>query len=87
MLQEKDIEVLLKRKEKVNTQIEMIEKQNEEIKSEIVKGIKELKEIGIEINKDNLDEQYEKFSKLLQEQYDNLKKEVEIAEKELEGII
>ena len=64
MLQEKDIETLLKRKDKVNTQIEVIEKQNEEIKKDIMVKIKELKDLGIEITKDNLQEQYDKFNKL-----------------------
>lgn len=86
MLQEKDIEALLKRKDKVNTQIEVIEKQNEEIKKDIMVKIKELKDLGIEITKDNLQEQYDKFNKLLEKQYEELKAEVEKAEGELNGL-
>lgn len=86
MLQEKDIEILLKRKDKVNTQIEIIEKQNEEIKKDIMLKIKELKEIGIEITKDNLQEQYDKYNNLLEKQYNELKIEVEKAESELNGL-
>lgn len=86
MLQEKDIEMLLKRKDKINTQIEIIEKQNEEIKKDIMAKIKELKEIGIEITKDNLQEQYDKYNDLVEKQYNELKAEVEKAENELNGL-
>lgn len=83
MLQEKDIEMLLKRKDKINTQIEIIEKQNEEIKKDIMAKIKELREIGIEITKDNLQEQYDKYNDLVEKQYNELKAEVEKAENEV----
>jgi EAL domain-containing protein (putative c-di-GMP-specific phosphodiesterase class I) len=86
MLQEKDIEMLLKRKDKINTQIEIIEKQNEEIKKDIMNKIKELKELGIEITKDNLQEQYDKYNDLVEKQYNELKVEVEKAENELNGL-
>lgn len=86
MLQEKDIEMLLKRKDKINTQIEIIEKQNEEIKKDIMNKIKELKELGIEITKDNLQEQYDKYNNLVEKQYNELKAEVEKAESELNGL-
>lgn len=86
MLQEKDIEMLLKRKDKINTQIEIIEKQNEEIKKDIMNKIKELKELGIEITKDNLQEQYGKYNDLVEKQYNELKVEVEKAESELNGL-
>lgn len=86
MLQEKDIEMLLKRKDKINTQIEVIEKQNEEIKRDIMAKIKELKELGIEITKDNLQEQYDKYNGLVEKQYNELKVEVEKAENELNGL-
>lgn len=86
MLQEKDIEMLLKRKDKINTQIEIIEKQNEEIKKDIMNKIKELKELGIEITKDNLQEQYDKYNNLVEKQYNELKVEVEKAENELNGL-
>lgn len=86
MLQEKDIEMLLKRKDKINTQIEIIEKQNEEIKKDIMNKIKELKELGIEITKDNLQEQYAKYNDLVEKQYNELKVEVEKAENELNGL-
>lgn len=86
MLQEKDIEMLLKRKDKINTQIEIIEKQNEEIKKDIMNKIKELKELGIEITKDNLQEQYDKYNNLVEKQYNELKVEVEKAESELNGL-
>lgn len=86
MLQEKDIEMLLKRKDKINTQIEIIEKQNEEIKKDIMNKIKELKELGIEITKDNLQEQYDKYNNLVEKQYNELKVEVEKAEGELNGL-
>lgn len=86
MLQEKDIEMLLKRKDKINTQIEVIEKQNEEIKKDIMAKIKELKELGIEITKDNLQEQYDKYNDLVEKQYNELKVEVEKAENELNGL-
>jgi EAL domain-containing protein (putative c-di-GMP-specific phosphodiesterase class I) len=86
MLQEKDIEMLLKRKDKINTQIEIIEKQNEEIKKDIMNKIKELKELGIEITKDNLQEQYGKYNDLVEKQYNELKVEVEKAENELNGL-
>lgn len=86
MLQEKDIEMLLKRKDKINTQIEIIEKQNEEIKKDIMNKIKELKELGIEITKDNLQEQYDKYNDLVEKQYNELKAEVEKAENELNGL-
>lgn len=86
MLQEKDIEMLLKRKDKINTQIEIIEKQNEEIKKDIMNKIKELKELGIEITKDNLQEQYDKYNDLVEKQYNELKAEVEKAESELNGL-
>lgn len=86
MLQEKDIEMLLKRKDKINTQIEIIEKQNEEIKKDIMNKIKELKELGIEITKDNLQEQYSKYNDLVEKQYNELKVEVEKAENELNGL-
>lgn len=86
MLQEKDIEMLLKRKDKINTQIEIIEKQNEEIKKDIMNKIKELKELGVEITKDNLQEQYGKYNDLVEKQYNELKVEVEKAENELNGL-
>lgn len=86
MLQEKDIEILLKRKDRINTQIEIIEKQNEEIKKDIMNKIKELKELGIEITKDNLQEQYGKYNDLVEKQYNELKVEVEKAENELNGL-
>lgn len=86
MLQEKDIEMLLKRKDKINTQIEIIEKQNEEIKKDIMNKVKELKELGIEITKDNLQEQYAKYNDLVEKQYNELKVEVEKAENELNGL-
>lgn len=86
MLQEKDIEMLLKRKDKINTQIEIIEKQNEEIKKDIMNKVKELKELGIEITKDNLQEQYGKYNDLVEKQYNELKVEVEKAENELNGL-
>lgn len=86
MLQEKDIEMLLKRKDKINTQIEIIERQNEEIKKDIMNKIKELKELGIEITKDNLQEQYGKYNDLVEKQYNELKVEVEKAENELNGL-
>lgn len=86
MLQEKDIEALLKRKDKVNTQIEVIEKQNEETKKDIMVKIKELKDLGIEITKDNLQEQYDKYNDLVEKQYNELKVEVEKAENELNGL-
>lgn len=86
MLQEKDIEMLLKRKDKINTQIEIIEKQNEEIKKDIMNKIKELKELGVEITKDNLQEQYDKYNDLVEKQYNELKVEVEKAESELNGL-
>jgi len=86
VLQEKDIEMLLKRKDKINTQIEIIEKQNEEIKKDIMNKIKELKELGIEITKDNLQEQYDKYNDLVEKQYNELKVEVEKAENELNGL-
>lgn len=86
MLQEKDIEMLLKRKDKINTQIEIIERQNEEIKKDIMVKIKELKELGIEITKDNLQEQYGKYNDLVEKQYNELKVEVEKAENELNGL-
>jgi EAL domain-containing protein (putative c-di-GMP-specific phosphodiesterase class I) len=86
VLQEKDIEMLLKRKDKINTQIEIIEKQNEEIKKDIMNKIKELKELGIEITKDNLQEQYGKYNDLVEKQYNELKVEVEKAENELNGL-
>ena len=86
MLQEKDIEMLLKKKDKINTQIEVIEKQNEEIKKDIMAKIKELKELGIEITKDNLQEQYDKYNDLVEKQYNELKVEVEKAENELNGL-
>lgn len=86
MLQEKDIEMLLKRKDKINTQIEIIEKQNEEIKKDIMAKLKELKELGIEITKDNLQEQYDKYNDLVEKQYNELKVEVEKAENELNGL-
>lgn len=86
MLQEKDIEMLLKRKDKINTQIEVIGKQNEEIKKDIMNKIKELKELGVEITKDNLQEQYDKYNDLVEKQYNELKAEVEKAENELNGL-
>ena len=83
-MQEKDVEQLIKRRDKVNTQIEMFEQQNKQIEQEISKLITELKADGVEVNVDNVNQVYTKYEEIYNKEYTELKLAVEKAERELQ---
>ena len=87
IMQEKDVELLIKRRDKINNQVEILQKQNKDIQDEIDSAIKELQDKGIDIAIDNIEEVFAEYEKKVEVEYELLKYEVEKAEKELSGII
>lgn len=85
-MQEKDIENLIKRRDKINTKIEMLEEQNIKTKIEINELKLELEEIGVNVTEDNIEELLQEYMQLRDEQYTELEKEVIKAEKEMENL-
>ena len=86
IMQEKDIENLIKRRDKINTKIEMLEEQNIKTKIEINELKLELEEIGVNVTEDNIEELLQEYMKYRDTQYAELEKEVVKAEKEMELI-
>lgn len=86
IMQEKDIENLIKRRDKINTKIEMLEEQNIKTKIEINELKLELEEIGVNATEDNIEELLQEYMQLRDEQYTELEKEVIKAEKEMENL-
>lgn len=86
-MQEKDVELLIKRRDKINHQVEILQKQNKDIQTEIDLAIKELQDKGIDININNIEEVFSEYEKKVEIEYELLKSEVEKAEKELSGIL
>ena len=87
IMQEKDVELLIKRRDKINSQVEILQKQNKDIQSEIDLAIKELQDKGIDITIDNIEEVFAEYKRKVEAEYELLKYEVENAEKELSGIL
>lgn len=87
IMQEKDIETLIKRRDKINTHIEIIEKQNNEIDIEIEKLLSELREEGVDVTLDTLSDVYTTYENKCETEYAKLKLSVEQAEEELRGVI
>lgn len=83
-MSEKDVEQLIKRRDKVNTQIEMLEQQNKQIEQEINKLITELKIDGVDVNLENINTVLSKYEDIYNKEYTDLKLAVEKAERELE---
>lgn len=86
IMQEKDIENLIKRRDKINTKIEMLEEQNIKTKIEINELKLELEEIGVNVTEDNIEDLLQEYMQLRDEQYTELEKEVIKAEKEMENL-
>lgn len=86
IMQEKDIENLIKRRDKINTKIEILEEQNIKTKTEINELKLELEEIGVNVTEDNIEELLQEYMQLRDEQYAELEKEVIKAEKEMENL-
>ena len=87
IMQEKDVELLIKRRDKINSQVEILQKQNKDIQNQIDLSIKELQNKGIDITIDNIEEVFVEYEKKVEAEYELLKSEVEKAEKELSGIL
>lgn len=82
-MQEKDVEQLIKRRDKVNTQIEMIEQQNKETQSKINELILELNSDGVDVNLENINNVLSKYEDIYNKEYTELKLAVEKAEREI----
>lgn len=87
IMQEKDVELLIKRRDKINNQVEILQKQNKDIQGDIDSAIKELQDKGIDITIDNIEEVFAEYERKVEAEYELLKSEVEKAEKELSGIL
>lgn len=87
IMQEKDIESLIKKRDIINSKIEMINKQNEIVQKEIEEILTELKLTIPNITIYNIDEYYEFYNKKCEVEYKALEDEIKKAESELSGII
>jgi len=87
MLTEKEIVELIKKRDRVNSQIELLGKQNTDTELEMVKAIKELQDSGVNVTMDNLQEMYDKYEIIVKKEYEQLSKAVSNAEEELEGLV
>ena len=82
-MSEKDVEQLIKRKDKLNTQIELLQKQNKEREELITKLILELKQKGVDIELNTVDTVLSKYEDIYNKEYTELKFAIETAEMEL----
>jgi len=82
-MSEKDVEQLIKRKDKLNTQIELLQKQNKEREELINKLILELKQKGVDVELNTIDTVLSKYEDIYNKEYSELKLMVDKTEMEL----
>ena len=88
IMQIKDVEKLIKRRDTLNIKIEMLEHKNKEIDNTVAKLIEELKtKHNIDVTLDNLQETYDKYKEIYDNECEELEKIINETEAELNGVI
>lgn len=82
-MQSKDVTKLIKRRDVINTKIEVIQANNNKIQIDIDKLIKELCDDGIQVDTSNLSDIIKKYELIVEKEYNKLEQAVNEAEEKL----